>query len=181
MSVEFEYVSELVDEFFCQKKIGNSLSIIEQNEITGWEVWLQIELSHFLSQHHSMPEWWREWPVDFDRRIEKTRTFFRPDFIIRKKGWRKESYVALELKQHPDAGSCFANMLKDIQKVGKARPSSLDIRRMFSLGVHRRKPNSELRDLIVSRFEAAGMEPPTERMVIRYIPGSKYAYSLFLI
>lgn len=179
MNTDFEYLSSLVESFFSQRRIGRSLAIIEDHEITGWEVWFQIEFANFLSQHDSLPEWWREWPVKLDRRKEKGRTFCRPDFIIRKKGWRQESYAALEVKQHPDAAACFANMRKDIEKISKVKVSSLDIRTFWVLGIHKRKPKAELRELILSSFESAGMDPPDTNLTIRFIPGSNYAYSMF--
>lgn len=179
MKSDFQYLADLMEDFFNQRRVGRSLSIIEEQEITGWEVWFQVEFANFLSQHGSDPEWWREWPVEFDQRKEKERIFCRPDFIIRKKGWRKESYVALEVKQHPEAGACFSNMMKDIEKISKVRESSLNIRTYWVLGIHRRKPKAELRSLIASRFEAVGMEPPDGDLVIKYIPGSNYAYSMF--
>lgn len=179
MSQDFAYITELADDFFRQRRVGRSLRIIEESEITGWEVWFQVEFAHFLSQHETEPEWWREWSIDYDRRIEKERTRCRPDFIIRKKGWRQESYAALEIKQHPDAGICFSNMMKDIQKISKVRTSSLDIRSFWVLGIHKRRPKGELLELIMSRFEAAGMNPPEGNIVLRYIPGSNYAYSVF--
>ncbi|MDL0433993.1 hypothetical protein QPM17_22895 [Marinobacter sp. TBZ242] len=95
MSQDFDYLTELTEDFFRQRRVGRSLRIIEESEITGWEVWFQVEFAHFLSQHLTEPEWWREWSLDYDRRMEKGRTFCRPDFIIRKKGWRQESYAAL--------------------------------------------------------------------------------------
>jgi len=179
MSGDFHYLAELAEDFFRQRRVARSLSIIEEQEITGWEVWFQIEFANFLSQHGSAPEWWREWPLEFDRRREKERTFCRPDFIIRKKGWRKESYAALEVKQHPEAAMCFSNMMKDIVKISKVKGSSLDLRTFWVLGIHRRKPKSELRDLVESRFEAAGMESPGENLAIKYIPNSNYAFSMF--
>ncbi|SFX31140.1 hypothetical protein [Marinospirillum alkaliphilum] len=179
MSADFEYLSELTEDFFRQRRVGRSLAIIEDQAITGWEVWFQIEFANFLSQHESLPEWWREWPVELDRRKEKGQTFCRPDFIIRKKGWRKESYAALEVKQHPDAAACFSNMMKDIKKISKVRVSSLDIRTSWVLGIHKRKSKTELQNLILSRFKSAGMEPPSDNLLIRYISGSNFAYSMF--
>ncbi|MEI7868943.1 MAG: hypothetical protein WCI11_13720 [Candidatus Methylumidiphilus sp.] len=179
MNGDFVYLGTLVEEYFRQQRVGKALSIIEDQEITGWEVWFQVEFASFLSQHPSEPEWWREWPVEFDGRIEKEHLFCRPDFIIRKKGWRKYSYAALEVKQHPEAGICFSNLMKDIKKVAKVKASALDIRTFWVLAIHHRKPKPELRELIISRFDAAGMPPPDDHMLIRHILGCNYSYSMF--
>lgn len=179
MSQDFDYVAELAEGFFRQRRVGRSLQLIEECKMTGWEAWFQVEFALFLSQHESQPEWWREWSVDYDHRMEKEGNFCRPDFIIRKKGWRKESYAALELKQHPDAGTCFSNMMKDVQKISKVKASSLDIRSFWVLGIHKRRTKGELRELIMSRFKIADMNPPEGNVLVRYIPGSNYAYSMF--
>lgn len=179
MNPDFEYLSELTGAFFRQRVICNSLSLIEMHEISGWEVWLQIQFAYFLSQHHSNPEWWREWPIELDRRTEKERLLCRPDFIIRKKGWRQESYTALEMKQHPNAGICLNNMIKDITKISKVRGSALNLRTFWVLGIHQRQQKAELRDLIESRLKAADMPSPGDHLLIKYIPASNYAYSMF--
>lgn len=172
-------MTELIEEFFRQRRVGRSLSIIEEQNITGWEIWFQVEFANFLSQHHSMPEWWREYAVEFDRRREKMGVFCRPDFIIRKKGWRTDAYAALEVKQHPEASVCFSNMMKDITKIAKIRASSLDLRSFWVLGIHLRKPKAELFNMIESRHEAAGLQLYADNVLIKYIPNSKYAFSIF--
>lgn len=179
MKRDFHYIADLLEGFFKQRKIGKALRIIEESDITGWEVWFQIEFSYYLSQHESFPEWWREWPVEFDRRREKEKIFCRPDFIIRKKGWRQDAYAALEVKQHPEAAVCFSNMMKDIEKIAKIKSSSLDVRSFWVLGIHRKKSKSELRSMVVSRFEAAGLDYSEESTLIKYIPNSNYAYTIF--
>lgn len=180
MNQDFDYVAQLVNGFFTQQRVGRSLQLIEEYEITGWEVWFQVEFAHFLSQHESQPEWERERSIDYDHRMEKERNFCRPDFIIRKKRWRKESYTLLEVKQHPEAGTCLSNMIKDVKKISKIKESSLDVRGYVVLGIHRRQKKGELRELIESRFKAENMKPPPKKNVlVRYIPGSNYAYSMF--
>ena len=73
--------------------------------------------------------------MEYDYRKVKDRSLLRPDFIIRKKGWRLDSFIALEFKQHPDAGACINNMLSDVEKVSRARESEIDIRSMWALGI----------------------------------------------
>ncbi|WP_155985239.1 MULTISPECIES: hypothetical protein [unclassified Thioalkalivibrio] len=179
MNTDLKYIAELVDAFFRQRRVARSFQIIEQQEISGWEVWFQIEFANFLVQHESEPEWWREWPVAFDGRKEKRRTFCRADFLVRKKGWRTGSYAALEVKQHPEAKECFSSMIKDIDKISKVKASEVDLRSFWVLGIHRRKPKPELRTLIDSAFESSGRELPGKNRIVRYIPNSQYAFSLF--
>lgn len=180
MSQDFDYVAQLVNGFFSQRKVGRSLQLIEEYEITGWEVWFQVEFARFLSQHESGPVWKREWSIDYDHRMEKARNFCRPDFIIRKKGWRNESYMIVEVKQHPDAGNCFSSMMKDVKKISMIKKSSLVVRGYIFLGIHKRRKKSDLRKLIIFRLEAAKINLPEDSVLVRYIPGSNYAYSMLL-
>lgn len=180
MSQDFDYIAQLVNSFFSQQKVGKSLQLIEEFDITGWEVWFQVEFARFLSQHESRPEWKRERSIDYDHRMEKTRSFCRSDFIIRKKGWRNESYIIVEVKQHPDARNCFYSMMKDVKKISMIKKSSLAVRGYIMLGIHKRQKKSDLRKLIISRLEAANMNLPEDRVLVRYIPGSNYAYSMIL-
>lgn len=178
MKNDFEYVFGLVHQFFHQARIGKSLSIIDEKGITGWETWFQVEFAYFLSQHEEQPEWWRECTLDYDRRSEKEKFQCRPDFIIRKKGWRLESYVALEVKQHPSPAMCYTNMMKDLEKISKVRVSSLDIRDYFVLGIHEKYKKGELRELIDTRFQENNLEPPSD-LAVRHIPRCNYSYSMF--
>lgn len=178
MRKDFEYLSGLVGDFFKQSRIGRSLNIIEENEITGWEVWFQIEFAHFLSQHDTSPEWLREHTLKFDRRMEKLRTSCRPDFIIRKKGWKIDSFVALEIKQHPNAKTCVNNMFKDIEKIFKVKDSELDTRSFWVLGVHK-TPKEDLSKYISECFDAGKLEFSQKLLVTNNISKTGFSYSLF--
>jgi len=179
MRRDFNYLHTLVSAFFSKRHIQKGLNIIRTSEISGWEGWLQVEFAYFLSEHDSGPEWWREWPVEYDYRKEKDRWFLRPDFIIRKKGWKTESYVALELKQHPEAGSCLNNMMADVAKVSKARKSELDIRSFWVLGVTEKEPKNEIRHKMFTRAQEKEVELIDDCVAIRFIPNTEYAYMLF--
>jgi hypothetical protein len=179
MSVEFDYLKELTEEFFSTAHIRQSLNIIYTREITGWEIWLQIELSRFLSQHESEPEWYREEEHDYDRRMEKGKSFLKPDFLIRKKGWKKYSYFALELKQHREAANCISNMKKDMARVEKIKQSSVDLRNYWVLGVYLRKPKTEIKELILDALDSHGYEYDDSVIVNKYIPKTKFGYCIF--
>ncbi len=45
MNADFLYLGSLVEEYFHQRRIGKALSIIENQRITGWEVWFQVEFA----------------------------------------------------------------------------------------------------------------------------------------
>jgi hypothetical protein len=148
MRADFIYLSELISEFLSTPHIRKRLRLIHERDISGWEIWLQVELSDFLASHPSEPEWYREVSLQFDRRIEKEKIHFRPDFIIRKKGWSIETYAALEIKQHPSPTSCIGNMYKDISKVAKMRGSELNVRTIWALGLFKADPSLDLQKLV---------------------------------
>jgi len=55
---DFDHLSTLLHLFFEREDICQKLNIIDQNNITGWEVWFQVEFANMLcSTDH---EWWRE-------------------------------------------------------------------------------------------------------------------------
>lgn len=145
---DYNYVFELIDEFFADDHIQKRFSIINSFDISGWEIWFQIEFSHFLATHLSRPEWYREFPIEYDKRKEKNKSFFKPDFIIRKKGWKIDTYTAIEIKQHPSVASCIKNMIKDIEKVSKMKSSQLDMRTLWVLGIFKANKEDDLDELV---------------------------------
>ena len=179
MSVEFEYLEKITQEFFSKARIQQSLNIIYEHDITGWEIWLQIELSHFLSKHDSEPEWHREEEHDYDRRMEKNKSFLKPDFLIRKKGWRKDSYFALEIKQHREAANCISNMKKDMARVEKIKQSSVDLRNYWVLGVYERKSKADIKELITDALDLHGYEYDDNVVVNKFINNTYFGYCIF--
>ncbi|MDO0946110.1 hypothetical protein [Chromohalobacter israelensis] len=179
MQRDFDYIFELVSNFFERRHIQKGLRLINQNDVTGWEIWLQIEFSCFLTEHESEPEWWREKAIEYDYRSEREKYFLKPDFVIRKKGWRTDSYAALEIKQHRESGSCVNNMVKDMVRVAKARRSELDIRSYWAIGVMERESKSEVRRKLEKRIDTTNLELVDSCVEMRVIPNTRHMYLLF--
>lgn len=152
MQQDFNYISGLICEFLSDIHIINRFKVIQEKRISGWEIWLHIELAHFLSLHESRPEYHREIALAFDRRKEKKRAQLRPDFLIRKKGWRTESYAALEIKQHPNPNTCISSMYKDIQKLSKMKESAIQMRSFWCLGLFEARPEYNLIELAMTNL-----------------------------
>lgn len=180
MSTDFNYLSSLVSEFFSQKAIRDRLNIIYEHDISGWETWLQIEFSAFLAGHSSEPDWDREVALSVDKRKEKDRLAIRPDFIIRKKGWRQERYMALEMKIHPAAKSCIHNMMADFEKLGKMKASELDVRSYWGLGLFLTPgPDDEPIDTIIDKKAVEwGMECSSDSAAVCTIEDTRYSYAI---
>lgn len=143
---DFDHLSTLLHQFFTRDDIRQKLNIIDRNNISGWEIWMQIELANLLvSTGH---EWWREQPLGCDLRQNPTRSTLRTDFLLRKKGWTLDSYIALEIKQNNDPTSCVRNMILDLEKTAKIKRSEIDLRSFWTLGVTRTIEPERLNQLI---------------------------------
>lgn len=144
MSTDINYLTALTSEFFSEKSIQKKLRLINERNISGWETWLQIELATFLHEHASEPDWEREVTLSIDKRREKSKLTIRPDFIIRKKGWQKDRYMAVELKINPSVKSCIHNLMADFVKLGKMKRSELDIRSYWGIGLFLTQSDNEI-------------------------------------
>ncbi|PCK33291.1 hypothetical protein CEX98_01995 [Pseudoalteromonas piscicida] len=133
---DFKFVKELADEFFNQTHIIERLDLIGKKEITGWEIWLQIEFAIFLDEHSDIARWDREYMYSVDRRKTKNKTLIAVDFTFRKKHSSTYRYIALEMKQNKSANSCIRAMMNDIHKLFIIKRSVDDIRSIWNLGVH---------------------------------------------
>ncbi|MDK2124377.1 hypothetical protein [Parachitinimonas caeni] len=174
MQADFDYLCTLIHEFFSQEYIPQRFKVINDYNITGWEIWFQVEFSHFLASHISEPEWWREYKLGFDRRSEKNRLHFRPDFLIRKKGWRVDAYAVLEVKQNPSMVSCITNMQKDMEKVSKMKRSEIDMRSFWALGIFKANPEDDLKIIAGEYFP----ESPSRLIKAEHIENTNFAYLL---
>ena len=134
---DFEFLSNLFDKFFTQKIIRDRLNLIEKTNITGWEVWLQIELSFFLNKPENVMEWVSEIPCSIDKRLEKLKDKGIIDFWLKERNKSTETMIAIELKQAKSAKSCITAMMKDLNKFHSLKPSEHNyIRTFWCVGVH---------------------------------------------
>lgn len=172
---DFEFTVSLLESFFTQNKIQKSLQIIWEEQISGWETWVQIEFATFLSSFNDI-EWLRECSLLPDRRKDKQRTIIRPDFIFRRKGFSKDRYILLEFKQnYSSTKQCFRGMFDDIKKISSLRGSSA-IRLFLGVGIHPKAgmSKSEIKDYILEWVEI-------DRNLIqtRFIPNTEFAFTAF--
>ncbi|CDG89380.1 hypothetical protein [Xenorhabdus bovienii] len=143
---DFEHLMELLDSFFSDKEICKKFHIIDEGNITGWETWLQVEFSYMLSKTDH--EWWREYSFKYDNRKNKEGNYLKPDFLLRKKGWTTETYLAVEFKQNISPVSCVKNMISDLDKVSKIRKSEIELRSIWAVGVTKNVDHAKLNGLV---------------------------------
>lgn len=142
---DFQHLNGLLSDFFSQKNIQQKLHIIHEHKITGWEIWLQVEFANMLANTEHL--YWREQILEFDYRQNKEKYYFRPDFLLRKKGWVQERYMAIEFKQNPHPTTCVKNMASDLKKIGQMRKSELDLRSVWAVGITKVIENDQLHSL----------------------------------
>ena len=132
---DLEFLTNLAQEFFKQKDIVDKFNQFLDNQVKGWEIWLQVEFALFLFNHPDVSEVEREKRYELDKRMSKDKDICSIDFLIRQK--YKQSSIPLEIKQHENASHCIRYMLKDIEKYEKIRGSSVTTgRSLWCLGVH---------------------------------------------
>jgi hypothetical protein len=83
---DFDHLSTLLHLFFTRQDIQQKLNIIDQHNISGWEIWMQIEFANLLASTDH--EWWREISLECDKRMNPQRDSLRTDFLLRKKAGR---------------------------------------------------------------------------------------------
>ena len=174
---DFEFSKSLLENFFSQRKIQKSLDIIFENDITGWEIWLQIEFATFLTiEYGDEIEWYREYEILTDGRKEKLRKKVSADFIFRRKNFKKNSYIVLEFKQNPSPRSCFSCMLKDVDKIEKVKVSDIDMRNFWVVGIHckDRMTKAEIKKYIRENCDFVG-----DDIYTKFISNTNYAFTIF--
>jgi hypothetical protein len=175
---DFEYSEALFKEFFHRRKIQTSIGFFEENEITGWEKWFQLEFARFLYEHEGEPEWWIESSLEFDRRMEKRSKRFRADLLLRKKGWKNDTYTVIEMKQNNDYSVCVTSMVDDLNKLSKAKDSELDTRNIVAVGVYKKTDKMKVKQNTLNKLKQSDWEPEELDIKSYLIPNTGYGFTL---
>ncbi len=56
---DFKFITDLVTKFFNQAHIIRRMNLIHSNDITGWEIWLQVEFAMFIEDQIEVDQWLR--------------------------------------------------------------------------------------------------------------------------
>lgn len=174
---DFEFLSNLFDKFFTQKGIRDRLNLIEEKNITGWEIWLQVELAFFLDVQENVTDWLREVPCSTDRRVEKLKAKGIIDFWLREKNKSSEMMIAVELKQAKSAKRCISAMIKDLNKFHSLKPSEHScIRTFWCVGIHLEETEDKCLEYINENKE--GYEFNQNHLLSRSIKGTKFSFTI---
>lgn len=174
---DFDFIATLADEFFRRAHVKRILRAIDESAMKGWEKWLQIEFASFLGTHEGVRAWWRESKYDLDQRVLDSRKTCAVDFLVREK--RKQSHMALELKQANSPNGCIKGMLRDKRKIASIKYAKFDIRSVWCLGVHRAEDPNEIRRLTNYHSDKMKTAIKSALFVSKTIGKTSYAYTIF--
>ena len=179
MQKDFDFIISLMDSFVKQTAIQQKLNTIEKYNITGWEIWFQVEFASHLSKHPDVADWEREEQFNLDKRTNNHRNKMAIDFLVRKKRFSKNTFIALELKQHSSVETCITNMLKDVKKVLDIKKSEDYFRSYWNIGIHPKKSKSMIKDIIVKKERQCDVTLYEDYREVRFIPNTNFAYTVF--
>ncbi len=170
---DFKFLCGLFDKFFSQAKIKKQLNIIDETNITGWEVWFQVELALFLNECDNVPIWMREVPCMTDKRRNKIKNKGIIDFYLREKNKSTNKMIALELKQIKSIKSCITAMNKDIDKFNSLKQKErVFVRSFWCVGIHQ-SIGEQINDIRNS------YEFKQPHLLSKEIKKTKFSYTIF--
>lgn len=146
MRNDFDFLTGVAQEFFAKKSIKDTLAIISEFDISGWEKWIQIEFAKFCKSHGNITHWGRELRYELDKRMSKHRSSCAIDFLIQQK--YKQSPLAIEIKQKNSARGCINSMLMDVAKIRNIKYSHDDLRGVWCMGIHHLEELEEIKNLV---------------------------------
>lgn len=179
MYKDFNFIISIMHGFVSQVSIKNKLNIINKCSITGWETWFQIEFASYLDNHIGISEWKREKQYYMDKRKSQNKSKMAVDFVLRQKNTKKNSFIALELKQHYRTETCIAKMLDDVLKINSSKQSNTKFRSFWNIGIHPREKTKQIvKEKIVKKLKQKNMDMHNF-IEVRWIPKTNFAYTIF--
>jgi hypothetical protein len=133
MTTDQEFIHSLTQDFFGTKRVHETLTLITDCGISGWEKWLQIELARHCYSRKDVKEWNREVRYSLDQR-SANRAATAIDFLVHQK--HKHSPLGIELKQVKSPRACVKAMLRDKKKVWNIKWSQNNLREVWCIGIH---------------------------------------------
>ncbi len=159
---DLDKISDVLLDFFDNKRITEALGKICEFGVSGWEKWWQVELALYLSHaDDTIAEWDMEHPFDTDKRTRLAQNRMALDIGFRLKRQAKDHWYFVELKQADDYRACIDRMCKDADKVFSSRKKSFDglgIRYIACAGVFREASEESVLDYAEKALDRADIE-----------------------
>jgi len=176
---DFQFLKELVSDFFKQDHITIKLCEFDTYGISGWEIWLQVEFATFLyklkTERKIISHIEREVRYKFDKRKSPDKDTCCVDFMIQQK--HKQSSIPLEIKQNKNISDCIRYMLKDVDKYEKIRNSSLiSGRYLWCLGVYPTPEDESHLHMVINKNKLRDVNP--NYVFSKTIEGTNFSFTL---
>lgn len=143
---DFEFVRDLSSDFLSRSAISKTLKFINDEKISDWEKWMQIEFAKFCRTNERVSSAGREARYALDKRMSGSKQTCSIDFKITET--RKRSSFGIEFKQNTSARACINAMCSDVKKTWCIRGSWDDLRSIWCVGVHMPHPHKGTLELI---------------------------------
>lgn len=179
MQKDFNFLISILDDFFAEDYIQKRLSLIESKEITGWEIWLQVELGIFLDNREEIMDLTRELKYSIDKRKAHNREHIAIDFVFRKKHSNTNKRIALEIKQNRRFSSCLRGMMVDAWKMNLLKSSNDNLRSLWLLGVYSKPEDQNINEMIMYYADTYDVELVKNCIATKSISGTNFMYTLF--
>ena len=175
MKKDFDFTAQLMNEFFDQNHIQERFKLIQECEISGYEIWLQVEVAAFFNAHSLVADWKREVEYSIDRRVMKHRNRALVDLIFRKKHSSTDKWIGLEIKQNQNLSACLRGIMEDTLKLNAVKDSEDNLRCFWSLGVFQAS-NENVHDKLMNSANSHNFELPKNCFQHHKIGDSGYEY-----
>jgi len=178
---ELSFCIRILNSFFSQQKIAKVISMIDKNDFSGWEKWFQIELAYNLSTNSKIAAFNIEEKFSVRKNSSISQTKIRADVCLRPKGWKKNSWIFLELKQNHDYKKCIRAMIKDCDKMWAAKKRSIngiEVRYLCVVGVFKLVNGLKKKD-VIDYIDKIDPEIITDGYFIKKLKFSDYYLLVF--
>ena len=176
MATDQEFIHSLTQDFFRTKRVRETLSLIADCEISGWEKWLQIELARHCNSRDDVKTWDREVRYSLDQRSAK-RAATAIDFLIHQK--HKHSPLGVELKQVKSPRACIKAMLQDKKKVWNIKWSQDNLRDVWCIGIHDAKDPQHVQAIAEYESKVVKYEYAASSFLSERIGRTAFSFTVF--
>ncbi|MBI4937874.1 MAG: hypothetical protein HY846_06600 [Nitrosomonadales bacterium] len=146
----------LLVNFFRTKRSRQSLKLLSESNVSGWEKWWQIEFAMYLSRSRLIDGWKLEHQAPPDPTLDAIKKHISFDVALQFKEHAHNEWFLLELKQSKDFRRCLCQMTEDMRKFITADMShikAISLRRIAYIGI---VPGHEDNDEIKEYAEDVG-------------------------
>lgn len=129
---------------FRKSHVRRMLDVLNEQETSGWEKWLQFELMRYY--HDLDHEPYKEQGYDKNQQHKADNITNRIDLVYRKKNWNTVFYNGVEIKVMRPPQYSIKGILKDLVGVSQIKTSLWELRAVTGLSVYSTEIMNETRE-----------------------------------